>query len=184
MTSDPVKGRRQWPTQVRPLRAEATRPTMAVEGRGGGAGEKRRRVSAPDTTRARQTARHRRASRQVRPPPLRYHRVQPTAATSDADVTLHNHDVRPHTPGHTYAQVVRDGPLQMRKCIYSSTKHHATPAAMAAPISSAVGEDAGSSPAVDGSACTAAATARRTSEKWFHATALPNRRRPPRTTRK
>lgn len=63
-----------------------------------------------------------------------------------------------------------------------SAQLHATPAAKAASMSSAAG--GASSPPADGSACTAASTARRTSEKRFHATASPNRRRPPRMTMK
>lgn len=111
MTSDSVKGRRQWPAPVRPMRAEANRPTRADEGRGGDAGDKRRRVSAPDTTRG---AKDSSAQTGITAGTTALAALPPRP-TNGCDIRRNSHPPQPR-PMSTYTtahvQVVRDGRLQ------------------------------------------------------------------------
>lgn len=109
---------------------------------------------------------------------------QSTAATTNATATtLNNHNLRPRT--RAYIQVVHDGnAFNKKRYSWHSVQLHDSQVVMAASNSWATGTGAASPPVAEDSACTAASTARRTSEKRFHATALPNRRRPPRMTMK
>lgn len=110
--------------------------------------------------------------------------LQSTAATTNATAsTLHKHNLRPRI--RAYVQVVHDGSaFNKKRCCWHSVQLHDSQVVMAASNSWATGTGAASSPVAEDSAFTAASTARRTSEKRFHATALPNRRRPPRMTMK